>query len=65
MIDPNVEYPIWSPYDSFEAAKILLDELKASELKSAEDSFRQGWKEARNGETRPISELWDQFEQNE
>ncbi|MHC1594814.1 MAG: hypothetical protein ACXQT2_05850, partial [Methanotrichaceae archaeon] len=28
-------------------------------LKPAEDSFRQGWKEAMAGETRPVSELWD------
>ena len=28
-------------------------------LRPAEDSFRQGWKEALTGETRPVSELWD------
>lgn len=28
-------------------------------LPSAADSFRQGWREAQNGETFPISELWD------
>ncbi len=28
-------------------------------LPSAEESFRQGWREARRGETRPLSELWD------
>jgi len=28
-------------------------------LKPAEDSFREGWKEAIAGETRPVSELWD------
>jgi hypothetical protein len=28
-------------------------------LRRAEDSFRQGWKEALAGETRPVSELWD------
>jgi len=28
-------------------------------LRPAEDSFRQGWKEALSGETRPVSELWD------
>jgi hypothetical protein len=28
-------------------------------LPSAEESFRQGWQEAKRGETRPISELWD------
>jgi hypothetical protein len=27
-------------------------------LKPAEASFRQGWKEAQTGETRPVSELW-------
>ena len=30
-----------------------------SELDTAEESFRQGWKEMLNGETRPISELWN------
>ena len=28
-------------------------------LKPAEDSFRQGWKESMEGETRPASELWN------
>jgi uncharacterized phage protein gp47/JayE len=28
-------------------------------LKTAEESFRQGWKEALRGETHPISELWE------
>jgi hypothetical protein len=28
-------------------------------LKSAEESFRQGWQEAITGNTLPISELWD------
>jgi len=28
-------------------------------LKPAEASFRQGWKEAMTGETRPVSELWE------
>ncbi len=27
-------------------------------LKPADESFRQGWKEALKGETLPISELW-------
>jgi len=27
-------------------------------LKPAEDSFRQGWAEAMNGDTMPIEELW-------
>lgn len=28
-------------------------------LKSAEESFKQGWLEALRGETRPVSELWE------
>ncbi len=28
-------------------------------LKSAEDSFRQGWNEAQSGLTFPIGSLWD------
>ena len=28
-------------------------------LKSAEESFKQGWEEAARGETRPVSELWE------
>jgi hypothetical protein len=28
-------------------------------LKPAKASFRQGWKEALAGETRPVSELWE------
>ncbi len=34
---------------------ILADET----LKSAEECFRQGWKEAMTGETVPLSELWE------
>ena len=32
---------------------------ESAALKPAEASFRQGWKEAQAGETRPISELWE------
>lgn len=28
-------------------------------LKPAAASFRQGWQEAMNGQTRPLSELWE------
>lgn len=28
-------------------------------LPGAEDSFRRGWQEALRGETRPVSELWE------
>ena len=35
---------------------VLADE---EPLKSAEDCFRQGWKEAMTGDTVPLSELWE------
>lgn len=28
-------------------------------LKPAEESFMQGWREALDGETKPVSELWE------
>ncbi|MBU0569001.1 hypothetical protein KJ693_10995 [bacterium] len=28
-------------------------------LKSAKESFRQGWKEVKEGKTYPVSELWE------
>ena len=31
---------------------------KSITLKSADESFRQGWEEAMSGETMPIEELW-------
>ena len=31
-------------------------------LKPAEVSFHQGWKEAKAGDTRPVSELWDDID---
>ena len=31
-------------------------------LKTAEATFRQGWKEAVDGETFPASELWDDLD---
>ena len=31
-------------------------------LKPAEESFRQGWREALGGETRSVSELWKDVE---
>ena len=27
LIEPNTEYPIWSPYDAFEAAEKMLTKL--------------------------------------
>ncbi|TAE25459.1 MAG: hypothetical protein EAZ92_11835 [Candidatus Kapaibacterium sp.] len=40
--------------------KIMTHDV-ASILPSAEESFRLGWQEAMRGETRPISELWDEL----
>ena len=34
-------------------------------LKPAEDSFRQGWTEAMNGETMPIDDLWTGIDNDE
>lgn len=31
-------------------------------LKPAEKSFRQGWQEALRGETRPVSDLWEDLD---
>ena len=31
-------------------------------LKPAEESFRQGWKEALKGETLPVADLWTGFD---
>ena len=31
-------------------------------LKPAEESFRQGWREALKGETRPVSDLWEDID---
>ncbi|MDI6792108.1 MAG: hypothetical protein QME81_04475 [bacterium] len=36
-----------------------LREAESVTLKSAEDSFRQGWKEMLSGDTRPVDELWE------
>ena len=30
LIEPNAEYPIWSPYDAFEAAEKMLTKLSES-----------------------------------
>jgi len=31
LIQPNLNYPVWSPYDAFEAANTMLQVLKATE----------------------------------
>ena len=48
------------PYEYLPALADLVRAFRESfTLPNAEESFRQGWREATNGETRPISELWD------
>ena len=31
LLKPDAAYPVWSPYESFDAAQVLLDALKAEE----------------------------------
>ena len=38
---------------------------KRTELPSAEQSFREGWRAALLGETIPVSELWEGIEGSE
>jgi len=38
---------------------------KSITLKSAENSFRQGWEEAMSGETMPVDELWTGIDNGE
>jgi hypothetical protein len=32
LFQPNVDYPIWTPYNAFEAATILLNALKEEQV---------------------------------
>jgi hypothetical protein len=32
LLQPGIAYPVWSPYDSFEAANTLLNVLKEHEI---------------------------------
>jgi hypothetical protein len=45
----------------------LLDIVRAFResvtLKTAEESFRQGWQEALQGETQPAADLWDESDE--
>ena len=34
LLDPNVEYPVWSPYDSYEAAATLTQLLADAKSKT-------------------------------
>ena len=69
MVQPDATYQkIWEEVERIhsEYLPFLLDMMRAFResvtLKSAEESFRQGWQEALRGETRPVSELWDDLD---
>ena len=54
------------PRDPRDAGRVLAELMQlirlfreSVTLKPAEASFRQGWQEAMNGQTRPLSELWE------
>ena len=32
LLQPNADYPIWTPYNAFDAANILLSALKEEEI---------------------------------
>lgn len=42
--------------------KMLRDFRESVSVPSAEECFQQAWKEALNGQTRPISELWERLD---
>jgi hypothetical protein len=66
MVQPNVTHrTVLEEVEKIpvEYLPFLLEMMRAFResitLKPAEESFRQGWQEALRGETRPVSELWE------
>ena len=66
MVQPNVtQRAVVEEVEKFPAEYLpfLLEIMRTFResitLKSAEESLRQGWQEALRGETRPVSELWE------
>ncbi|MGB3199708.1 MAG: hypothetical protein WBA99_02330 [Nodosilinea sp.] len=51
-LDPAKEAEVATAYAEYQAGEFVT-------LKSAEESFRQGWHEAMTGQTIPLAELWD------
>ncbi|MCT7948780.1 hypothetical protein NG798_03170 [Ancylothrix sp. C2] len=39
--------------------RVIVLQNEEESIKSAEESFRQGWYEAMTGQTIPLSELWE------
>ena len=66
MVKPDVTYhKVLEEVEKIppEYLPFLLEMMRAFRqsitLKTAEESFRQGWQEALRGDTRPVSELWE------
>ena len=69
MVQPDVTYhKVLEEVEKIPAEYLpfLLEMMRAFRksitLKTAEESFRQGWQEALRGETRPVSELWEDID---
>lgn len=69
MVQPNVTHQaVFAEVEKIpiEYLPFLLEMMRAFResitLKPAVESFRQGWQEALCGETRPVSELWEDID---
>ncbi len=69
MMQPDITYQkVIEEVDKIPAEYLpfLLEMMQAFRksltLPTAEESFRQGWQEALRGETRPVSELWEDLD---
>jgi hypothetical protein len=51
-LDPDEDAEVATAYAEYQSGDFVT-------LKTAEDSFRQGWHEAMTGQTIPLAELWD------
>ncbi|MGB5973178.1 MAG: hypothetical protein WBG38_07655 [Nodosilinea sp.] len=51
-LDPEEKTEVATAYTEYKTGEFVT-------LKSAEESFRQGWHEAMTGQTIPLSELWN------
>jgi hypothetical protein len=69
MVQPNVTHQaVLEEVEKIpvEYLPFLLEMMRAFResitLKPAAESFRKGWQEALHGETRPVSELWEDLD---
>ena len=51
MLEGNISYSVWTPYDAFEAAETLLDALKADNVTSAHHGDTETRRHGENGGT--------------